>query len=60
VRELEELADERAAEILHMSTRAAHAEGEVKALRDALADLAARLDAATAELRRPWWHRWWR
>jgi hypothetical protein len=52
VRELEELADERAAELLHMATRAAHAEGEVKSLRDALADLATRLDVATAEARK--------
>jgi hypothetical protein len=40
----------------------ARAEGEAKALRDALEDLAIRLDKATEELRElrvPWWRRWW-
>ena len=48
------------AELLAAIERAAHAEGEAVALRDALADLAGRLDRADAELRdlrRPWWRR---
>jgi hypothetical protein len=58
IAELQETADQRAAELLAMTARAASAEGEAKALRDALADLAARLDRAEAELRLPWWRRW--
>ena len=57
IAELEATADQRAAELLAMTARAASAEGEAKALRDALADLASRLDRAEAELRRPWWRR---
>ena len=57
IAELQETADHRAAELLAMTARAAGAEGEVRALRDALADLAGRLDRAEAELRRPWWRR---
>lgn len=57
INDLEDLADQRAAELLAMTARAAHAEGETKALRDALWDLSSRLDRAEAELRRPWWWR---
>jgi hypothetical protein len=49
-----------AGELMATTTRAARAEGAEVALRDALAALATRLDAATAELtdlRRPWWRR---
>jgi hypothetical protein len=55
---LREALEQRTAELLHMTARAARAEGETVALRDALADLAGRLDRAEAELRRPWWRRW--
>ena len=54
--------DELRAELMQRRCAAARAEGEAKALREALADLATRLDLATAELaeaRRPWWRRWW-
>jgi hypothetical protein len=57
IAELEAAADQRVAELLAMTGRAADAEGEARALRDALADLAGRLDRAEAELaeaRRPW------
>ena len=54
---LREALEQRTAELLAMTKRAGEAEGEAKALRDALADLAARLDRAEAELRRPWWRR---
>lgn len=57
IAELQETADQRAVELLAMTARSAKAEGEAKALRDALADLAGRLDRAEAELRRPWWRR---
>lgn len=57
IAELQDVADQRAAELLAMTARAAGAEGEARALRDALADLAGRLDRAEAELRRPWWRR---
>lgn len=57
IAELEATADQRAAELLAAAVRAAKAEGEAIALRDALADLAGRLDRAEAELRRPWWRR---
>lgn len=58
INDLKDVADQRAAELLTMTARAAGAEGEARALRDALADLAGRLDRAEAELRRPWWRRW--
>lgn len=32
----------------------------IEEMREALADVRARLDRAEAELRRPWWRRWWR
>ena len=57
IAELEVQRDHMAAELLAVTARAARAEGEGVALRDALADLAGRLDVATAELselRRPW------
>ena len=57
IAELEATTDQRAAELLAMTARSAQAEGEAKALRDALADLAGRLARAEAELRRPWWRR---
>ena len=47
-------------ELMQARERAAGAEGETRALRDALADLAGRLDQAAAELteaRRPWLER---
>lgn len=55
IAELQVVADQRAAELLAMTARAAGAEGETRALRDALADLAGRLDRAEEALRRPWW-----
>lgn len=60
VRYLEASAEHGAALLLKSTERAARAEGETMALRDALADLARRLDVATSELaeaRRPWWRR---
>jgi hypothetical protein len=42
---------------LEARDRAAHAEGEVLPLREALADLSARLDRAEALLALPWWRR---
>jgi hypothetical protein len=42
------------AERTELAAQAAYAEGEARALRDALEDLARRLDLATA----PWWRRW--
>ena len=60
VRFLEASAEQAAGLLLKSTDRAAMAEGEARALRDALADLARRLDVATAELteaRRPWWRR---
>ena len=47
-------------ELLEARVAAAGAEGQVVELHNALADLAARLDRATADLaeaRRPWWQR---
>lgn len=63
IRYLEASAEHAAALLLRSTDRAARAEGEATALRDALADLSRRLDVATAELtdaRRPWWQRWFR
>jgi hypothetical protein len=60
VRFLEASADHAAALLLKSTDRAARAEGQVVELHNALADLARRLDVATAELteaRRPWWRR---
>ncbi len=57
IADLEAVADQRAAELLAMAARAAGAEGEARALRDALADLASRLDRAEARLALPWWRR---
>lgn len=60
IRYLEASAEHNAALLLKSTDRAARAEGEAAALRDALADLARRLDMATVELadaRRPWWRR---
>jgi hypothetical protein len=54
---LREAVEQRTTELLVMTKRAGEAEGEAKALRDALADLADRLNRAEAELRRPWWRR---
>ena len=57
---LEATAERLAAELLAVTARAARAEGAEQALHSALADLATRLDHATAELahaRRPWWAR---
>ena len=54
---LREALDQRIAELLHMAARAARAEGEASALRDALADLAGRLDRAEERLALPWWRR---
>lgn len=61
-------ASDRQATVAELRERIARLEGEaaghgttVATLRDALADLAARLDKATdelRELRRPWWRRW--
>lgn len=49
---------EKAAGALREATAAAaRGEGEARALRDALADLAGRLDRAEAELRKPLWRR---
>jgi hypothetical protein len=48
------------AQVVQLTERAAGAEGENRALREALADLARRLDMATGELtemRKPWWQR---
>jgi hypothetical protein len=45
------------AEVLRLTERAARAEGEALALRDALADLARRLDRAEERLAMPWWRR---
>lgn len=44
-------------QLLHAVERAARAEGEAAALRDALADLAGRLDRAEQRLAAPWWSR---
>jgi hypothetical protein len=55
-----EAGDRLSDELLATAQRAARAEGEVAALRDALGDLSRRLDKATdelRELRRPWWRR---
>ena len=56
VRGLEERLEERDAELVHHAVAAARAEGEAAALRDALADLAGRLDGE-ARRRQPWWRR---
>jgi hypothetical protein len=53
-------ADQLAAEAGKLQARAGKAEGEAAVLRDALFDLARRLDTATnelSELRKPWWRR---
>jgi hypothetical protein len=55
---LRETVEHRTEALLAMTARAASAEGEAKALRDALADLAARLDRAEQRLALPWWRRW--
>ena len=60
IRYLEASAEHAVDQMLKVTNRAARAEGEASALRDALADLSRRLDVATAELadaRRPWWRR---
>jgi hypothetical protein len=44
-------------ELRKAGERAAGAEGEARALREALADLSARLDRAEAVLAQPWWKR---
>jgi hypothetical protein len=57
LQELEAAAEKHQVELLRVTARAAHAEGEAQALREALADLSVRLDATTTELRelrRPW------
>ena len=45
------------ADLVRATDRAGKAEGQVQALRDALADLADRLDRAEARLAMPWWRR---
>ena len=57
IAELEATTGQRAAELLAMTARAASAESEARVLRDALADLASRLDRAEARLALPWWRR---
>ena len=52
-----EAGDALAAENADLRERVGRAEGEAAALRDALADLAGRLDRAEARLARPWWRR---
>jgi hypothetical protein len=54
LREVEEQLADAHAELVHQVAAAARAEGEAKALRDALGDLSRRLDEAS----RPWWRRW--
>lgn len=54
---LRDTIEARTAALLAMTERAARAEGEAAALRDALADLAGRLDRAEARLALPWWRR---
>lgn len=54
---LREALEQRTVELLTMTKRAGEAEGEARALRDALADLAARLNRAEERLALPWWRR---
>jgi hypothetical protein len=54
---LRDALEQRTDSLLAMTERAARAEGEALALRDALADLAARLNRAEERLALPWWRR---